>query len=265
MFTLVRERYLITTWYYPHLRGIKVDYRPRRQNDWTFRISDYPLLLQSSLTLVRVTFTMSSEQYGPPPARSNQGHIVCNGCTTTLVYPLSAHRVRCTRCGHVTPAPAQLYCSGCSTLLLYPRGASRVHCQVCGTLTSTQQVPSTSYATVICGGCRAQLRYTTPARCVQCAVCNHVTTTPQQNMHHHNHNHNQQQQPLHHSASNNSFNDSFTSTAGAYNASSIGLSSQGTAEGIEAVLIENPPTIDEDGNEISNINLGIYSRAEVAR
>ncbi|GFR43690.1 hypothetical protein Agub_g4799 [Astrephomene gubernaculifera] len=164
---------------------------------------------------------------------SNQGHLVCGGCQVLLMYPPGASNVRCSRCGHITQAPtsagadsAQIVCNGCRVLLSYPRGAQSVQCAMCHAVT---QVPV--YGHLVCNGCSIMLMYPTGAQSVKCSVCHCVTPVtasapagsnpaqPQQ----------QQQQPQQASR----------------------------PKPVQTVVVENPPSVDDKGNEVANIAVGV--------
>ncbi|KAK9810490.1 hypothetical protein WJX72_011530 [[Myrmecia] bisecta] len=172
-----------------------------------------------------------------PPGPSSQ--IVCGGCRTLLMYPQGAQNVRCARCGHITAVPpagggeaAQLVCSNptCRVVLMYPRGATQVQCSVCTTVNCAMAANQVGH--LVCGMCHITLMYAHGAQSVKCAVCNNVTPV---------------------------------------NASSItvaphppGNAGEGSSAGktTQTVVVENPPSIDEDGNEIQNIAVGVTSTSK---
>ncbi|PNH03316.1 Protein LSD1 [Tetrabaena socialis] len=63
------------------------------------------------------------------------------------MYPQGASNVRCSRCSHITSAPAsagadsaQIVCNGCRVLLSYPRGAQSVQCSMCSSVTQVANI-----------------------------------------------------------------------------------------------------------------------------
>jgi LSD1 subclass zinc finger protein len=185
-------------------------------------------------------------------------------------YLQGAQNVRCARCSHVTPVPppvnqdtmAQLQCNSCRTVLMYPRGAMQVQCSLCQTLNDAQQANQLGH--VVCGGCQITLMYAFGAQSVKCALCNHVTSLassrpPQpstQHSHHHHHHH----PPPHHHAPYPS-----RTPAAPYHQPQQQQQQQGQDgvaiaslnKPVQAVLVENPPSLDESGNEIQNVSLGV--------
>lgn len=119
---------------------------------------------------------------------------------------------------------AQLTCSNqsCRLPLMYPRGARQVQCSVCGTLNDSMAANAIGH--VICDLCHITLMYAYGAQSVKCAVCNHVTPTD----------------PTSHN-----------------------LNRQGSAPTnappkppTQTVVVENPATLDEHGNEVPNYAVG---------
>ena len=207
-----------------------------------------------------------------------------------MFLPQGAHNVRCARCSHITtvpsaapppPAPsndmAQLACTNphCRCQLMYPRGALQVQCSLCGTLNDAQQANQLGH--VVCGGCQITLMYAFGAQSVKCAVCNHVTpAAPQQHSRpppqyqqqqyqqppqYHHHHQQQQQQPTGFNAPQQQQHGG--AGAGAGPAASVGASSADGAKPVHAVLVENPPSLDESGNEVQNVAvLGLAPKQE---
>mmetsp|Transcript_4775 Transcript_4775/g.11949 ORF Transcript_4775/g.11949 Transcript_4775/m.11949 type:complete len:196 (+) Transcript_4775:157-744(+) len=178
----------------------------------------------------------------PPPAPQHQHHvyqnqIVCTGCQTLLMYPQGASNVRCSRCHHITavtqggPEMAQLVCSGCRVLLMYPRGAGSVQCSCCSTINSAAvQTTSSQLGHVVCGGCTVTLMYALGAQSVKCALCNFVTGVPPP-------------PPMYQQVG--------PSTSAA-------PSPAPTVKVLtNAVVVENPSTLDENGNEVPSISVGV--------
>ncbi|GAX74664.1 hypothetical protein CEUSTIGMA_g2112.t1 [Chlamydomonas eustigma] len=161
----------------------------------------------------------------PGAGPSTHSHLVCGGCQTLLMYPGGAASVRCQRCHHITNAPppvtnsSQIVCNGCRVLLSYPRGAESVQCSVCHGVT-----PVPRYQHVVCGGCNIMLMYPDNASCVKCSVCHFVTPV-----------------------------NSSPGPAGQSGASSS------ASRPNQTVVIENPPSLDEHGHEVTNIAVGVKS------
>lgn len=175
-----------------------------------------------------LTVAMSNPMfYNTTVPTGNHSHIVCGGCSVLLMYPQGAANVRCSRCNHITSAPppagpesAQLVCNGCRMLLSYPRGANSVQCSVCQAVT---QVPV--YGHVVCGGCSIMLMYPLGAQSVKCSVCNYVTSATQN----HSVQHGLQQE----------------------------FGRQPPPKPSQTIVVENPPTLDDQGNEVANIAVGV--------
>ncbi|CAK0787503.1 hypothetical protein CVIRNUC_010723 [Coccomyxa viridis] len=178
--------------------------------------------------------SMMQQQYA-----SRQSQVVCGGCTTLLMFPQGAQNVRCARCGHITSVPpaggsdmAQLVCSrqSCRVLLLYPRGAQQVQCSMCSMINSANTANDIGH--LVCACCHMTLMYAHGASCVKCAVCNHVTPVSMSSVLH------PPQQPQSSSA---------TSNGGIPAQPSGALERAAT----QSVVVENPPSLDEDGNEVT--------------
>lgn len=142
-----------------------------------------------------------------------------------------AANVRCSRCQHVTPAPpsastdtAQLVCNGCRVLLSYPRGANRVQCSICQTVT---QVPV--YGHLVCGGCSIMLMYPMGAQSVKCSVCQYITPAP----------------------------PTPAPMAGAMRPAGPPVPPRPAKPPTQTVVVENPPSLDDAGNEVANIAVGV--------
>ena len=192
-----------------------------------------------------------------------------------------AQNVRCARCSHVTPVPlpppvsqdAQLHCTGCRTLLMYPRGSLQVQCSICGSLNDAQQ--SNQLGHVMCGGCNVQLMHAYGAQSVKCAVCNHVTpaaarpppppSMPQQQ-------HQQQQQPQPYNRYQQQQQQPprrppqqqpppyYYPQQQQPQAQPPRISAQENKPA--PVLVENPPSLDDSGNEVQNVSLGVAPRGQ---
>lgn len=181
--------------------------------------------LLGGLTTTFTTTELTSPQH--------QSQIICTGCGTLLVFPQGASNVRCALCNNITPVPpagtemAQLECGGCRTLLMYVRGASSVQCAVCNTVNLA--VAANQIAHLNCSGCSITLMYAYGAQSVKCALCNIVTSVAAAGA---------QAQRLHDSAS-----------GGGFVAPIEGPPSM--------VVVENPPSEDENGKLVNNIAVGV--------
>lgn len=194
---------------------------------------------------------MASQQQLMPqsyqaPQAGPQSQIRCGRCAILLLYPQGASNVRCSQCGHITPVSipggpetAQLVCSHCRMLLVYPRGANTVQCSICHTLNPASQANQVAH--VVCGGCRITLMYAYGAQSVKCAMCNFVTQVPQT-------------QPR--------WSGQGTSTPSASTSGAPKSSAPGVAK--TTVVVENPPSIDEEGNEVQNIAVGVKTENDDA-
>ena len=181
-----------------------------------------------------------------------------------------AQNVRCARCSHVTPVPppvnqdtmAQLQCNSCRTVLMYPRGALQVQCSLCQTLNDAQQANQLGH--VVCGGCQITLMYAYGAQSVKCALCNHVTplaTSRPPPSHQH-------QYAPHHPSPYPPPTNQHSGRPPTAPYQPPHLQQQQQQQGndsamasnkppVQAVLVENPPSLDESGNEIQNVSLGV--------
>jgi LSD1 subclass zinc finger protein len=215
------------------------------------------------------------------PAPAPHSHLVCGGCQTLLMYPQGAANVRCSRCQHITPAPptagtetAQLVCNGCRVLLSYPRGAESVQCSMCHTVTQVgcTRVGQTSvgpqlagsylchdafrishaiftpctqvpvYGHLVCSGCSIMLMYPVGAQSVKCSVCHVVTPA---------------------ASPPNAAGPSGTAAGSggpgaAANAAGGGASRSPAPKPNQTVVVENPPTLDEQGNEVRSCTLAAH-------
>lgn len=145
-------------------------------------------------------------------------------------------------------------CGGCQVLLMYPQGASNVRCSRCGTITAAATAgPNT--AQIVCNNCRMLLSYPRGAPSVQCALCQHIT-----------------QVPVYRHVICGNCNIMLMYPDGA---ESVKCSVCHFVTGVnanrwpgaggqnpqqpkpETVVVENPPTLDEQGNEIASIAVGV--------
>ncbi|KAK3233584.1 histone demethylase SWIRM1 [Cymbomonas tetramitiformis] len=161
-----------------------------------------------------------------------QSQIICSACRTLLVYPQGAQNVRCALCNNITSVPpagtemAQLVCGGCRTLLMYIRGATSVQCSQCNTVNLAMQ--ANQIAHINCGGCGVTLMYAYGAQSVKCAMCNFVSQVQ----------------------------------AAAAAAAGMLPSSGGPSAGVartQTVVVENPPSLDENGRQVSNVAVGVLA------
>lgn len=156
-----------------------------------------------------------------PAGGPTQSHLVCGGCHVLLMYPQGAANVRCSRCNHITTAPVT---SGADTSQIVCSG-----CRVllayprgaqsvqCSMCHNVTQVPV--YGHLVCNGCSVMLMYPVGAQSVKCSVCHYVTPVT---------------------------------------ASATGASQQQRPKATtQTVVVENPPTLDDQGNEVANIAVGV--------
>ena len=143
-------------------------------------------------------------------------------------------------------------------MLMYPRGALQVQCSLCGTLNDAQQ--SNQLGHLVCGGCQVTLMYAHGAQSVKCAVCNHITPVPPSRpsvlppaaaaQH--------QQYP--------SMPAGPSPPAGPSAASRQQTVPSGDGANnklVQAVLVENPPGLDDQGHEVQTIALGVKKENDV--
>ncbi|CAD7701208.1 unnamed protein product [Ostreobium quekettii] len=121
-------------------------------------------------------------------------------------------------------------------LLVYPRGASTVQCSICHTLNPASQANQVAH--IVCGGCRITLMYAFGAQSVKCAMCNFVTQVPQTQGRW-----NTPQAPA---------TAPTVTPPGGPSSSSVEPAVAKTT-----VVVENPPSLDEEGNEVQNIAVGV--------
>jgi len=122
----------------------------------------------------------------------------------------------------------------------------QVQCSLCQTLNDAQQANQLGH--VVCGGCQITLMYAFGAQSVKCALCNHVTPLasrpppPHQHAPYPPNNHHSGRPP-----------------AAPHQQQQQGQDSAVAANNkpVQAVLVENPPSLDESGNEIQNVSLGV--------
>ncbi|EFJ50910.1 zinc-finger LSD1 protein, partial [Volvox carteri f. nagariensis] len=163
-----------------------------------------------------------------------QCHLVCGGCQQLLIYPQGASNVRCARCDYITTAPAytgansaQIVCNGCRVLLSYPRNAQSVQCALCHTVTQVRAPAVPVYVYLVCNGCNIMLQYPVGAQSVKCSVCHTVTPVT-------------------------------AATAGAgpggpTSAGPNGLQQPQRPKPTQTVVVENPPSYDDKGNEVRSM------------
>jgi len=150
-------------------------------------------------------------------------------------------------CQTVTTVPprgaemAYLVCGGCRTLLSYARGATSVQCSECSTVNLAIQTHQIAHVT--CGGCNVTLMYAQGATSVSCAQCHFVTSVA----------------PAGGAAGNSGRGEGGNGAGGG----NVGLSA-GEGEGrgvtnIRTVVVQHPDTLDENGQLIHNIAVGVTS------
>eukprot|EP00884_Botryococcus_braunii_P023328 jgi/Botrbrau1/967/Bobra.114_1s0010.1 len=173
-----------------------------------------------------------------PFVHEPQSQVVCQNCRTLLVYPQGAQNVRCARCRHITARPteggdtAQLVCDHCRAVLIFLRGAAQVQCGACHHINDAAQANRVGH--LVCGCCNITLMYAHGAQSVKCAVCQHVTEVTSSNMFRHGH----------------------------HGADSPTVPSEPLTQ---TVVIENPPSMDEHGNQVQNIVVGVVSAGGVRK
>ncbi|XP_021674600.1 protein LSD1 isoform X2 [Hevea brasiliensis] len=170
-----------------------------------------------------------------------QSQLQCSGCRNILLYPRGAANVCCALCNAITSAPppppplgmemAQLICLGCRTWLMYSRGATSVRCSCCHT---TNPAPvSSQVAHINCGNCRTTLMYPYGAPSVKCAICQYVSNMANVRV------------PL---------------PANRPNGATGMIPSTSTStphSQTQTVVVENPMSVDESGNLVSNVVVGV--------
>jgi LSD1 subclass zinc finger protein len=177
---------------------------------------------------------------------------------------------------------AQLSCTNahCRVQLMYPRGAVQVQCSLCGTLNDAAQANQLGH--VMCGGCQITLMYAFGAQSVKCAVCNHVTPAaaggaprahapppamqqpaylppPAMQYHQQPQQYHQQQYPQQYAQP--PLPQGYPQAAGA---AGLGAADAGRPPMQHVVLVENPPTLDDSGQEVQHVSLGMAPKAEPA-
>ena len=203
----------------------------------------------------------------------------------THTHAQGAQNVRCARCSHVTsvpptptpaptPAPtqdlAQLHCTQCRTLLMYPRGAQQVQCSLCGNLNDATQ--SNQLGHIVCVGCQMTLMYAHGAQSVKCAVCNHVTPVALQSrpppapVGTHQHQRPPSYPPHPHAPATTMGPPSYAGggplpgpgpTDSHQQQQHQQQTSSSSKNPVQAVLVEHPPSLDEGGNEVQPMQLGV--------
>lgn len=153
-------------------------------------------------------------------------------------------------------------------MLMFPRGALQVQCSLCGQLNDATQANQLGH--VVCGGCQITLMYAHGAQSVKCAVCNHVTPAisrpspslpgsmyPQPSS-------NAQQpwgqtpfQPQQQQLAQAPYMPPQAQQPDLLQLPSQPQQQQPTQQVQQAVLVENPPTIDENGQEVVQSMLGL--------
>ncbi|XP_019431823.1 PREDICTED: protein LSD1-like [Lupinus angustifolius] len=171
---------------------------------------------------------------------STQRQLVCSGCQGILFYPRGSANVCCAVCNTITLVPppnlevCQLLCGECRRMLTYVCGAASVSCSSCGTV---NRVPASNQFTYIdCGNCRTTLMYSNGASSVKCAICHYVTVV---------------------SMPNEMFLFPDYSPNGMTNSATVSSTSTSMPQSPnQTVIVENPMSIDSNGNLVSNVVLG---------
>lgn len=180
----------------------------------------------------------------PPPSQAPQSQIICSGCRTLLVYPQNATNVRCALCHTITAAlpsgmeSAQLLCGGCRTLLMYARGATSVQCSICHTVNLAHDANSVAH--INCSGCSTTLMYPFGAQSVKCSICQVVTNVAVGTM----------RMPL-------PAQRPYLPSPQHSPAASYQPSGPSPVHRSPTVVVENPKSVDESGNMVSNIAVGV--------
>eukprot|EP00210_Caulerpa_lentillifera_P003027 g2890.t1 len=121
-------------------------------------------------------------------------------------------------------------------LLVYPRGASTVQCSICQTLNPANQANQVAH--IVCEGCRITLMYAYGAQSVKCAVCNFVTNVPPSQLR---------------------LQTQSTSPQPPNNEPHVQTPSPVPRT---TVVVENPPSLDDEGNEVQNLAVGVTTEGE---
>lgn len=207
-----------------------------------------------------LTPVAASPAAAPQPAQPARAQLQCSGCNIMLMYPRGAANVQCAVCGVVNSAQ-QVCGTPLQRLLLPPRcctdaGAVALHRQsVHNSRTGALAVGglfNRSRAAVLqanrvahlqCQGCRTWLMYAYGARSVRCAVCEAITRTegPAQPSV------GAGPQPRPAAAPTSAAGPSGGAGGGAGPARPPAVSA---APELPAVVVQNPPTLDDDGNEV---------------
>ncbi|KAF1875853.1 hypothetical protein Lal_00006483 [Lupinus albus] len=169
--------------------------------------------------------------------------LVCSGCRSVLLYPGGSSTVCCGLCNTITSVPppdmeiSQLLCGGCRIMIMYVCGATSVRCSSCNTLT---RVPASNQFTYIdCGNCRTSLMYSNGASSVKCAICHYVTVIRM---------------------TNEMFPIPDHSPNGMTNSATVSSTSTSMPQfQNQTVIVENPMSVDSNGNLVSNVVLGIIT------
>jgi len=165
----------------------------------------------------------------PPPrghGDTTTSRVTCTGCRLLLSYPRGAHSVRCAVCSTIMQVPrvAHVQCGGCHTRLMYPHNASSVRCSLCNYITSVRGGGGGGGG----GGDSMRPPPALPGGGTVANLPSTATTSP-----------------------------SLLTTVPSLNGrASSGLVTQATV-GLEVVMVENPSTYDERGNEKPNLMVGI--------
>ncbi|KAK2078913.1 hypothetical protein QBZ16_002603 [Prototheca wickerhamii] len=151
-------------------------------------------------------------------------HCTCGGCRTVLEYPQGARNVRCSVCGYINNVSMLWRGLTPAQEFARSRNLAQITCIGCRTTLLYPQGASAvqQWATLTCGGCRQPLTYASGAQFVRCAACQHTNRVPRR----------------------------------------AGADTPAPAPQVKTVIVENPPTLDEHGNEIPQLVLGVTTIEE---
>eukprot|EP00271_Cylindrocystis_brebissonii_P015811 TRINITY_DN38841_c0_g1_i1.p1 TRINITY_DN38841_c0_g1~~TRINITY_DN38841_c0_g1_i1.p1 ORF type:complete len:164 (+),score=15.27 TRINITY_DN38841_c0_g1_i1:403-894(+) len=147
------------------------------------------------------------------------------------------------------PGQGQVVCAGCRVLLNHPSNATRVRCALCSTITPVPP-PGREMAQLVCRGCRTSLSYVRGASSVQCALCHEVSLAMDANQVAHV-NCGGCGETLMYSYGAQSVKCAICQFVTPASAQSARRNNEVT------VVVENPCSIDEAGNLVGNVAVGV--------
>ncbi|XP_051126127.1 protein LOL3-like isoform X2 [Andrographis paniculata] len=175
-----------------------------------------------------------------------QSQIFCSGCRTLLLRPSGPANICCVLCNvmtHVPPALAEVevtqsICGGCHMIIAHTPGETIVRCSCCQTLNFVQ-APSApapnNVGHINCPSCHTMLIYPAGVPFVKCAVCSFITNIVDSML----------PTPL-------------NAPAGGTMHSSMPSTSSGSGYyESHTVVVQNPTTVDENGNLVRNVVVGV--------